>query len=293
VQRTKSLPSGVIADVIIPYSNVEEPDFDRLSHEVELLDKAGVHGLSVGGILGGVIGAAPDELSALCSAIRRSSKKPVFATVFPDAFPEACELVRAVKDGGADVILVAQPHYLAQPGVEGLAELFGGIRALVRLPLLLADCFAGSLVGVDSARTLVQRKLVDGVFEAADMHVLVDLLYSRLDVPVYSCIEDLHYPALVLGARGFISNIASVFPSECVGLYASIQGRDHSTARDIHQRLVRLWRAFDYGTEREARLRCALAARGRPVGSPKSPYGRLAPNSSEYVVNALQRENAL
>ncbi len=293
MQRTQSLPSGVIADVIIPYSSVEEPDFDRLSREVELLDNAGVQGLSVGGILGGVIGATPDELSSLCGAIRRSSKKPLFATVFPDASPEALELVRAVKEGGADVILVAQPHYLAQPGVEGLAELFGELRALLRLPLLLADCLAGSVVGADSARMLVQRKLVDGVFEAADMHVLVDLLYSHPDVPVYSCLEDLHYPALVLGARGFISNIASVFPRDCVELYTSFQNNNHSKAREIHERLVRLWRVLNYGTEREARLRCALAACGRPVGPAKSPYGRLAPSSSEHVMTALRKEHAL
>lgn len=293
MQRTQALVRGIIADIVIPYSSTQEADLDRLQHEVKLLDRSNIHGLSVGGVLGGVIGAGADELSALCATVRRDTKKPLFAVVFPDASPEAYEFVRAADASGADAILVAQPHYLAQPEVAGLVEMFGELRALTRKPLLLADCFPESLVGVNSARVLAQKKLVDGIYEAADMHVLVDLLCARLAIPVYSCIEDLHYPALMLGAQGVISNLASVFPLECVDLYSAVQNGDHQKARTIHERLLRVWRVLNHGTERESRLRCALQARGRPVGAARSPYGRLAPTAVEHVTSILRKENAL
>lgn len=293
MHKSQALVRGIIADIIVPYSGTQEADLDRLRHEVKLLDQSGVHGLSVGGVLGGVIGAAPDELSALCGTVRRCTNKPLLAVIFPDASPEAYEFVRAVDTAGTDAILLAQPHYLAQPGVEGLAEMFGELRTITKKPLLLADCFPESLVGVTSARLLVQKKLVDGIYQAADVHVLVDLLCARLAVPVYSCVEDLHYPALMLGAQGVISNLASVFPQECVDLYAAVHNGDHPKARTIHERLLRLWRALNHGTERESRLRCALEARGRSVGAARSPYGRLAPNVIEHVTGILRRENAL
>ncbi len=142
-------------------------------------------------------------------------------------------------------------------------------------------------------RRLVERRLVDGVFEAADMHVVVDLLTSRLGVPVYSGVEDLHYAALVLGAQGFISNLASVFPDDCLALNAAFQSQEHLAARKIHERLVRLWRGLSVGTEREGRLRCALAARGRSVGTAKSPYGKLAPEAKQHIHSMLQKEGVL
>ena len=290
MQRIQALVPGVIADIVVPYSGAGELDRDRLVHEVRLLDKSGVHGIGIGGVLGGTIGATPDELSSLCEAVKRSAKRPLFVTLFPDASPEAFDMVRAVEEGGSDAILVGQPHYLAQPGVEGLEEMFATLRELTHRPLLVADCLPGSVLGVNSIRRLIEKRLIDGVLEGADMHVVVDLLCSPLKVPVYCCVEDLHYAALILGAHGLISNLASVFPQECVELYAAVQDLDHSKARKSHEQLVRLWRALSCGTEREARLRSALAARGRPVGAARSPYGKLPPEASQQISSILKKE---
>lgn len=290
MQEIHGLVPGVIADIVIPYSSDGEPDWGRLAHEVKVLDDAGVHAVGIGGVLGGTIGATPDELSSLCRAVKRSSKRPLFATLFPDASPEAIEMVRAVEDAGADAILVGQPHYLGQPGIEGLEDMFATLRELTHQPLLVADCLPGSVMGVSSIRRLIERRLVDGVLEGADMHILVDLLCLRVGVPVYGSVEDLHYAALVLGAYGFISNLASVFPEDCVELYGAVQSRDHVKARKIHERLVRLWRALSSGTEQEARLRSALAARGRPVGAARSPYGKLRPETDQQISSILKKE---
>jgi 4-hydroxy-tetrahydrodipicolinate synthase len=290
VRRLKALVPGVIADIVVPYSSTEEFDLERLRDEVRTLDKSGVDALCFGGVLGGMIGATPDELSLLCGAVKSNSKKPIFAIVFPDASPEAFEMVKALDEAGADAIVVGQPHYLAQPGIEGLEEMFAHLRGFADRPLLIADCLPGSILGVQPIRKLTERRLVDGIFEAADMHVLVDILISRLGVPVYSGVEDLHYAALVLGAHGVVSNLASVFPDDCVALRTAVQSQDHLKARKIHERLVRLWRTLSVGVEREARLRCALAARGRSVGAARSPYGRIAPETTQQIHSILAKE---
>jgi 4-hydroxy-tetrahydrodipicolinate synthase len=292
VQR-RDLPPGVIADIIIPFSSAEELDWDRLRDEVKTLDQSGVDGVSIGGVLGGAIGATPAELSALCGAVKRSSSKPLFAIVFPDVSPEGLEMVRAVDEAGADAILVGQPHYLAQPAPEGLEEMFADFRGLTSGSLLVADCLPGSMVGVKAIQKLAEKRLVDGVLAGADIHVLVDLLGLHLEVPVYSGVEDLHYLTLILGARGIISNLAAVFPRDFVELYAAVEDRNHSSARKIHERLVRLWRAANIGTEREARLRSALAARGRNVGAARSPYGRLSPQAGQQIHSILEKEGVL
>jgi 4-hydroxy-tetrahydrodipicolinate synthase len=212
--------------------------------------------------------------------------------LFPDASPEGLDMVRAVDDAGADVILAAQPHYLAQPGTEGLEEMFAAFREVTGLPLLIADCLPGSILGVAPIRRLAEKGLVDGVLEGADFHVVVDLLCADLGVPVYSSVEDLHFSALVLGAAGIISNLATAFPRECTALYDSVRKGDYENARKTHERLVRLWRALSLGTEREARLRVAMSAANRPVGAARSPYDKIPEHAIQQVRRAIEREGA-
>jgi 4-hydroxy-tetrahydrodipicolinate synthase len=139
--QTKTLTGGVIASVVTPFAPNGEVDVDRFRSEVMLLDQSPIDGLCVGGLLSGAAGALPEELRSLVMIARKVTQKPLFAMILPDVAVEALEMLKAVTDGGADVVLVAQPHYLCQPGEAGLVEMFAELRKHARLPLLLADCF--------------------------------------------------------------------------------------------------------------------------------------------------------
>ena len=289
--HSKSIPvRGVIADLVIPYSTDASVDWDSLRREARLLNDCGVDGLSIGGAFGGTLGASTEELASLCAEVKRLTKGPLCALVFPDTTLEALETVRAVNDAGADVIAVAQPHYLSQPSLDGLIEMFAELRRVTRRPLIAADSLPSYVLGVPPIEALVTRKLVDGVLESADMHVLVDLLCLDLGVPVYSGVEDLHYLAFILGADGVISNFATVCPKECVELYAAVQEENHTRARKIHEQLVRLWRSLNWGVEQEARIRSALGMQGRRVGLAPGPYDTLSPEAAEQIGNAFREE---
>jgi 4-hydroxy-tetrahydrodipicolinate synthase len=287
---TNLLTKGLIADVITPFSSSGEVDFDALRTEVKLLDRSPVNGLCVGGVLSGLEGVLPEELSAVTSAVRSASKKPLFAVVLPDTTQEALEMTRAVAEAGAEAVLVAQPHYLSLPSEEGLVEMFADVKRATKIPVLLADCFPGGIVGLATTKTLASKHLVEGVWQAADVHILVDLLYSQLGVPVYSGVEDLHYVAYVLGAQGVISDLAAAFPAEASGLYDAFAAGKHADATPRHERLVRLWRALGRGPEAEGRVRSAIEAQGRKVGPAPSPYNKIPAGASGEVRTAIGHE---
>ena len=287
---TTNLTKGLIADIITAFSYSGEIDFDALRKEVKLLDSSAVNGLCIGGVLSGLEGVLPEELSAVTSAVRGASKKQLFAVVLPDTTQEALEMTRAVVDAGADAVLVAQPHYLSLPSEEGLVEMFADVKRTTKVPVLLADCFPGGIVGLATTKTLASKRLVDGVLQAADVHILVDLLYSKLGVPVYSGVEDLHYVAYVLGAQGVISDLATAFPAEASGLYNAFAAGKHADATPRHERLVRLWRAVGRGPESEGRVRSALEAQGRNVGPAPSPYNKIPAGASDEVRTATGHE---
>jgi dihydrodipicolinate synthase/N-acetylneuraminate lyase len=284
------LTGGVIASVVTPFAPNGEVDADRFRSEVMLLDKSPVEGLCVGGLLSGAAGALPEELRSLVIIARKATKKPLFAMLLPDVAVEALDMLRAVTDGGADAVMVAQPHYLCQPGEAGLVEMFEQLRKQAKLPLLLADCFPEAKVGLKTTRHLIDERLVDGVLQAADAHALVDLLCLHPDVPVYCGVEDLHYVALILGAHGSISDLGSVFPTELSELHRAFKGGKHEDARMRHERLARVWRVLSPAAERESRVRSALAAQGREVGVARSPYNFIGADIGSLIKSTIQRE---
>jgi 4-hydroxy-tetrahydrodipicolinate synthase len=236
-------------------------------------------------------GSTPEELGRMCEAVSRRAAKPVVAMIYPDTQPEAAELARAVDAGGVQALFVAQPHYLCQPGPVGLAEMFADVRSKTRLPVLLANCQRNAMVDVRTMEQLIQKGAVDGILLGGDgAHLMVDLLCLRLSVPVLSAMEDLHYVSLLLGARGIVSDLAAVFPVEMAALYRAWREGNYASARNCHERLVRLWRVLDYPSEQRARLRAALAGLGRKVGEARSPYNLASAEISRQVQAVIERE---
>jgi len=102
--------------------------------------------------------------------------------------------------------------------------------------------------------------------------------------------EDLHYVSLLLGARGIVSDLAAVFPGEMAALYRAWREGRYDEARLFHERLVRLWRAFEHPSEQRTRLRAALTGQGRKVGEARSPYNFASVHTAREVRAAIERE---
>ncbi len=286
----RPLLDGILASLITPFFPDGSIDWEGLDREIHYLDNSPVNGIYIGGVLSGMAGASPLEFFALARQTRKASSKPLAAMLFPDTLLEAHDLIHSVLEGGVATVFVGQPHYLCQPTHDDLADMFADLQRSFSIPIVVADCLPDAALGFSGIQSLMNRRVVDGVLEAHDAHVLVDLLALRSETPVLCGIEDLHYIGLLLGARGVVSDLAAAFPEEMAGLYRSSQDGSHSAARHHHERLCRLWRAFSSRVERSARLRAALAARGRNVGPPRSPHDVGSESMTQTVRLALERE---
>lgn len=286
----RPLLNGILASLVTPFHPDGSIDWDGLGRENHYLNNSPVHGIYIGGVLSGMAGAAPQEFFSLAQQTRKATSKPLAAMLFPDTLLEAHELIESVIEGGVTTVLVAQPHYLCQPTHDDLADMFADLRRSFPIPIVVADCLPDAALGFSGIQSLMKRKVVDGVLEAHDAHVLVDLLALRSGFPILCGVEDLHYIGLLLGAHGVVSDLATAFPEEIAGLYRSSQDGRHSAARHHHERLCRLWRAFNSPVERSARLRTALSAQGRTVGPPRCPYDVVSEGMVQTVRLALQRE---
>jgi len=282
---------GIIPVMVTPFDTDGRAELDALRREAEFLSGTGVQALCVGGSISETAGAEPEEIHLLCKTVISATDKPVIAGIFPDCNTEAFDLAEAAVSAGCLALLVAPPHYLFSPDCDGLLEMFGALRERVTVPLLLSNCIQTAQVDVSSITALMCQGLIDGVHQAAgNAHLLADLLHLNPRVPVYTGVEDLIYIAFLLGAEGAISALATVFPEDCVALYEANRRGDSTSAREIHERLNRLWRALDHPLEFLSRIKWALTLRQREAGVPRSPYNTISANSQRLLREALEKQ---
>ena len=288
--NTSASLRGIIPSLVIPLQggNIQ---WDGLERELNFLRGFPVNGLGLGGGLGELAGITPEEFGKICRFVRDRFSLPIFVTVLPDSEPEAYDLVQAAVESGADAVCLAQPHYLFQTSTTDFLLYFGRVRSRLKIPLLLANTSPTSIVPFSVISDLIGEALIDGLIQGGtDPHLLVDLLALAKRPPVFCAMEELAYTALLLGAEGISSTLASVFPGEMSALFAYVENGDHQAARSIHERLLRLWRTLDDPSEYFVRIRCALAAQGRDVGEAHAPFNILRPELAAEISRALARE---
>ncbi len=282
---------GVIPNLIVPFVDEGKIGWEKIGQEIKFLDGAGVDGISIGAFGSETAGAAPDELFRICDVARRNTQKPLVATILPDSEPEAINLLEAVAGARVDAIFVAQPHYLFQPDSASLLRMFERLRTRSTIPLGLANLLASAPVDLGTMTRMMDESLIDGLLQGgADAHLMVDLLQTHPRVPVFSGMEDLHYMALLLGSVGMISGLATLFPAKCVALYRDWKEHNYDSVRERSESLLRLWRVLDHPVRHVSRMRFALAAQGRDVGLPRSPYAVHEHESASEIARVLARE---
>jgi 4-hydroxy-tetrahydrodipicolinate synthase len=285
---------GIIPAMVTPFDESGKVELDLLRRETEFLTKAGVHGLCVGGVTSELAGARSEELHLLCKTVVSVTDRPVVAGIFPDCNTEALELANAAVSAGAIALLVAPPHYLFVPDCDGLREMFAALRKRFSVPLLLSNCIQNAQVELASIVSLINEGRLDGVHQAGgNAHLLADVLRLSPRVPVLTGVEDLIYLAFLLGAEGAVSALAAVFPEDCVALYEATKSGDLTRAREVHEKLNRLWRALDHPVEYLSRLKWTLALRRRAAGVPRSPYNFISGESQMILREALKKAELL
>lgn len=282
---------GVIPNVVVPFTPAGDIAWDGIGQEINFLESAGVDGVSVGAAGSETAGSTPGELFRICEMVRSHTRKPLLATILPDSEPEAIELLEAVTSARVDAVFIAQPHYLFQPDSPALLKMFERLRTRTAIPVGLANLLTSAPVDLATMADMVSRSLVDAILQGgADAHLMVDLLRIEHNVPVFSAMEDLHYLALSLGSVGMISGLATLFPAECIRLYRDWKARNYESVREQSERLLRLWRVLNHPVQQLFRIRVALAAQGRDLGPPRSPYALHDQEAATEITRLLARE---
>ncbi|TDE09290.1 dihydrodipicolinate synthase family protein [Jiangella asiatica] len=282
---------GVIPPLVTPFDSDEHVDVELLRAEVRHHLDVGVPGLCVTGSTGdGQMLSAEASVAVARAAVEETAGAvPVVAGIVRDSTAEVIRYGLALKETGVDALQVTPVHYLFQPDEATTVDYYRRIAEATGLPIVVYNVIPYALIPAPTVlRVLNEIPSVVAVKQSGgNIHQLADLLHADpAGGTVLTAVDDLLYPAYLLGAKGAISATLTVAPELAVRQWDAVQAGDHQTALAIHNKLLPVWRSID-GPNMTVRIKAALRLQGRDGGLGASPLTPVSDAEREAIATAL------
>ena len=285
-------PAGVISSLVTPFRSDGQVDRGAWATLLDLQAERGVHGLFLLGTAGeGILMTPPERKEALAFALEHlGGRVPVLAHCGAADTPTACDLARHAASLGVRAEASVAPYFFAYQGPDLLRH----FRAIAEAAPGMGHYVyenperVGYSVGVETVVRLVRE--VENVFGVKDTGDSVGrigrYLAAEPAVEVYAGNNAVVLPALVVGARGAVSAIASACPELVVGLYEAWRaGRLEEAAR--RQRTLTRLQAALAGLPYLGAIKHLCRRRGLPGGRCRAPQPDLSDDEARELDRRL------
>jgi 4-hydroxy-tetrahydrodipicolinate synthase len=290
---------GIIPPVVTPFLANEDLDEEAMRRELCHMLDAGVHGLTLSGSTGEGHTLTVEESCRLARiAIDETRGRiPVISGIIQDSTRAVIRYAKALKDEGVDGLQITPVHYLFAPPPEGALAYYAQIGDAVRLPIIIYNVVPWNTIDVPTLLRLADQQWIVGVKQSGgDIHKLADLLRAvratGKRLRVLSAVDALLYASFLLGAHGSIAAILTILPRQCVALWDACAKGDIGRARELHERILPVWRLCE-GPQMTSAIKAALEIQGRRVGNPRLPLQPLAPPLREELRSAIEASGEL
>ncbi len=279
---------GCITALVTPFRNggLDQGALESLvEHQVE----SGVDGLVVAGTTGEAPTLSSDEFRQLVSLVvaRVRGRIPVIVGTGSYDTRQAVARTRQAAELGAQGVLVVSPYY-NRPGERGLRAHFKMVAESSAIPVLLYDIPSrtGVRIGRELATELMEHPRVVGIKDASGSpgHAM-DLVANGGTVMAGD--DALTLPWMSLGAVGVVSVASNVVPEAMVELVAAAAEGDLDRARQVHYRLLPLFRAL-FLESNPVPVKALLSLAGRCTAEVRLPLIEAAPPTVDALRRAWQ-----
>lgn len=287
---------GMISTVVTPFTENDEVDLELLRGEVKYLLDQGVTAICACGSTGEGQTLSLEESQAICATVVEEvgGRVPVIGGVIQNSTAQAKRYSLALKEAGVDALQITPVHYVFAPSADEQVDYYRELGTATDLPIVLYNVVPWALVPINTIEMLADIPQVVAVKQSGgDVHLLADLLHRVRDrFTILAALDDLHYPAFVMGAHGALAAIPTVTPRLSVELWDAVQAGNHAEALELHERILTVWRAID-GPNLPATLKAALELLGRNPGLPRRPFRPATDADRDRIRAALQAARLL
>jgi 4-hydroxy-tetrahydrodipicolinate synthase len=241
--------TGIVPPVCTPLGEDGDVDAASLERHISFLLEAGVHGLFVLG--------SSSEVAFLTDAQRdrvlevavktNGGQVPVLAGAIDMTTSRVIDHALRAKQRGVDAIVLTVPFYARTTHPAEVKLHFQTVRDRVGLPLVAYDIPVAvySKLDVGLSLELAREGVIDAIKDSSnDLTGFRGLVTGTRQFETFSVFTGSELVvdcALYFGAEGAVPGLANVDPHGFVALYETCRSGDWAKAREIQERLVRLF----------------------------------------------------
>lgn len=257
---------GVIPPIATPFDEAGELDLASLRKLTNYLIDNGVHGIFCLGSTGECAALTDEERVALVQTVMEEAagRVPVLAGITETSTRRAIRLGRLVVEAGAQAVVVAPPYY----HMNSQQELLGYYRDLAQtLPVPVIAYNVPVLVKTPLEPATVETLAREGTILAlkdsgGNSSILREYIMRTKDIPGFTVLTGMEFlvdTAMQMGAHGSVPGIGNVAPAEYVQLYNLCLQGQYAEAREVQERLIRLFSICYQGSSRLSGSASALS----------------------------------
>lgn len=293
---------GVVPPIATPFTEAGELDLKSLAKLTEHLIAGGVHGIFCLGSTGECAALTDEERRTIVETVVEvtAGRVPVLAGITETSTRRTLALGKLVAEAGAQAVVVAPPFY----HMNSQDELIQYFRDLAKgLPVPIVAYNVPVLVKTPLQPATVEILAREGSIMAlkdsgGNSNILREYLMRTKDIPGFTVLTGVEFlvdTAIQMGAHGSVPGIGNVAPREYVELYElSIKG-EYVKARELQERLIKLFDICYQGSTKISGSASALSgfkSALRWLGVIETakmapPMGRLTPEEETKVREVL------
>ena len=282
---------GSIPALVTPFNKSGKPCKRTYKKLINWHLKSGSDGILVAGCTGESFTLTEDERDTLLSVAVETARGrvPVIMGTGASSTRVAVERTKRAKKLGADYALVITP-FANKPTQPALEKYFLEV-AEVGLPIILYNVPSrtGTNLAPETVCKLAQHPNIVGIKEASGNLDAVSMIISCApsDFVVLSGDDSLTLPMLALGAKGVISTVANIAPSEFAQMVSAFEKGDIDTARKIHFKLFPVIKAL-FVEGNPVPLKAAMAMMGLCEERLRPPLVPASENTKKLLKKVLE-----
>lgn len=257
---------GCFTALVTPFAD-DGIDTDALKQIVDDQIAGGISGL----VPCGTTGEAPtltetEQIEVIRTVAQRANGRvPVIAGTGSNCTTKTIHSSRAALDAGANAVMVVTPYY-NKPNAEGLYQHFAAVAEAIDAPMILYNIPGRCGVEIPTETIARLRTTYSNIVAVKHATGNVDgasLLASQSDITILSGDDPLTLPLMSIGARGVISVMSNLMPTDMSALVGAALSGEWATAQRLHAELFPIMRALLTLDTNPIPIKTALAIRGQ------------------------------
>lgn len=288
--KKKDKWSGPFVVSVTPFDKEGNIDISSFRKCIKYYLDVGVTGIIIGGHNGESWAIEEDEFPVLVeNAVKVvEGKVPIIVGLVNVCPSQIIRIANACHAVGAQGLMVEPPYILTKTTNDEIVARFQTICDSIDMSVIVYNNPRRTQINLtaDNVSILADIKNVVAIKEASSdfKHVsnLIQTCGDRISVMIGP--GELIFPALLLGAKGFItSGAVEIMGKDGVRLYETAIAGNIAEALVLHRKMSALYnKLFEYGTW-PAAMKAVMNIKGIPAGYTRSPVQPLKPEELEKL----------